>query len=221
MNLTNLNAKLRTTNPYRTQYNSFWKWKVQVEQKPGSHILDDEHRANACTELLKILPGWQTWRGTTCNYTKEFPIALAHIANFYSQIRQYSLLDFDRVPTGPLQEIWHELGRVKESSGNRRAKGDYCIIAICKPLMFLWGQTLPFDSRNRKNIRLDHSLSLTTPIPHAGRWVFSEWTTIMSDFQRELCRVPSIISILQATASNTFNSKLVVPYGRYLDNNYF
>ena len=221
MNLTNLDAKLKITNRYREQYNSFWAWKVQVEQEPGSHILDSKHRAEACKKLLNILPGWQTWRGTTCDYAKQFPIALGNIANYYRQITQYSLLDFDKVPIVPLQEIWHELGRVKEPSGNRRTKGDYCIIAVCKPLMFLWGQTLPFDSRNRDNIRDDHSLSLTIPIPRTGRWIFSEWKTIMSDFQRELCRAAEIINGLQNMTSNTFNSTLAVPYGRYLDNNYF
>lgn len=221
MNLTNLDARLKMTNRYREQYNSFWGWKLQIEQEHGNHILDNKHRADTCDKLLEILPGWQTWRGTACDYAKEFPVALNTMGNYYNQIREYSLLDFDRVPAGPLQEIWHELGRVKEPSGNRRAKGDYCIIAICKPLMFLWGQTLPFDSRNRENVRCDHSLSLTIPMPRTGRWVFSEWRTIMNDFQRELCGIPEVVSELQNVASNTFNSTVAVPYGRYLDNNYF
>lgn len=221
MNLTHLDAKLKIDNSYRRQYDSFWAWKVHVEQQPGSHILDNQHRDIACNKLLAILPGWQTWRGTTCDYDKQFPIALGNIANYYDQIRQYSLLDLNKVPTQALQEIWHELGRVKEPSGSRTKAGDYCVIAICKPLMFIWGQTLPFDSMNRKNIRRDRSLSLTIPIPLRGRWVFSEWTTIMGDFQRELSGLPQITGKMQTTASTTFNSTVAVPYGRYLDNNYF
>jgi hypothetical protein len=223
MDLTSFKAKLQSKSNmnYRSQYNSFWQWKVEVEKEPKSHILDDEHRADTCRKLLDILPGWQTWRGAKCDYQKVFPVALGNIASSYSQVRQYSLLDFDEIPTEPLEEIWHELGRVKEELGTRTARGDYFIIAICKPLMFLWGQTLAFDSRNRKGIRRDHSLSLTISIPRAVRWEFSKWKAIMSNFQSELCSKPAIISFLQQNAGKAFNSNLAIPYGRYLDIYYF
>lgn len=223
MNLQSLKTALQSNvnMTYRSQYNNFWQWKVAVEKNPGSHILDDSNRAQACKKLLDVLPSWQTWRGSPCNYEKAFPIALTNIADAYAQIRQYSLLNFNAVPTKPLQHIWSELGRVKEQSRRSRPQGDYFVIAVCKPLMFLWGQTLAFDSKNRTNIRKDASLSLTAPIPRRGRWEFSEWRATMSDFQRLLCGQSAIVTHIQQSAAVAFGSTLVIPYGRYLDIYYF
>jgi hypothetical protein len=223
MNLASFKKKIESKGymTYRSQYNSFWEWKIGVEKDGKSHILDDEHRANACSRLLDILPGWQTWRGTECDYSSVFPVALSNISGDYDQIRQYSLLNFNQIPDKPLKAIWHELGRVKEKSGIGRIRGDYFIISICKPLMFLWGQTLAFDSKTRKTIRADHSLTLTTSIPRGSRWEFSQWKAIVNDFQRELSSKLEITQFLEQKAIEVFNSNLIVPYGRYLDIYYF
>lgn len=223
MNLGKLKSKIQSRDymTYRSQYNSFWKWKIGIEKDAKSHILDDEHRADTCKKLLDILPGWQTWRGAECDYQNVFRVALSNIAGSYGQIRQYSLLNFSEIPGELLEEIWHELGRVKEKSGTRRTRGDYFIISICKPLMFLWGQTLAFDSRTRKNIRDDRSQLLTTSMPRGRRWELSQWKTMMNDFQRHLSSEPEIIRFLEQKASEVFNSNRVVPYGRYLDIYYF
>jgi hypothetical protein len=139
MNLDRFKKKMQSKDymTYRSQYNSFWQWKICVEESGKNNILDDRHRAATCRKLLDILPGWQTWRGAECDYESVFPVALSNIADCYDEIRQYSLLNFNEIPDKLLEEIWHELGRVKEEFGTRRIKGDYFIISVCKPLMFL------------------------------------------------------------------------------------
>jgi len=176
---------------------------------------------DACKRLLGILPRWQTYRGVKCNYEKGLPIALSRIFDAYNEIRRYSLLEFHQIPDATLRFIWDVLGRVKEESGKRRANQDYFIIAVCKPLMFLWGQTLAFGSINRINIRKDASLQLTNRLQRGSRWTYSQWKAVMQDFQRELLQNPEIISHCQSHSRRVFGSDSIVPYGRYLDIYYY
>ncbi|MBI2832363.1 MAG: hypothetical protein HYX79_08920 [Chloroflexi bacterium] len=212
MDLSKFESRIPSSNfmDQNSQYYHFWKWKIGIEKDGKAHILDNEHRANTCQKLLDILPGWQTWRGAKCHYRDVFPIALRNIASSYAKVRQYSLLDFNEIPEAPLKKIWHELGCVKEESGARRIKGDYCIISICKPLMFLWGQTLAFDSENRKNIRL-------VSIPRKARWEFSRWRNTMIGLQRQLLSKPEIVYFLTQKSIEVFNTNFLTPYGRCLD----
>ena len=226
MDLTSFKRKieaLRSTasSKYVKQYNDFWTWKISVEQNRHEHILDAQHLDDTCYKLLEILPRWQTYRGLKCNYEKGLPTALHQIQEAYSQIRQYSLLEFNQVPEEPLMTMWDACGRVKEIPGVTQSDLNYFIIAVCKPLMFLWGQTLAFDSINRKNIRNDHSLRLTSTLSTATRWTYSNWKTIMLDFQKELLEKPEIIEYCRQHYFSIFGSNSIIPYGRYLDIYYY
>ncbi len=206
---------------YINQYNDFWSWKISVEQHNRGHILDTVHLDDTCKKLLGILPRWQTYRGIKCNYGKRLPKALAGISDAYNEIRQHSLLEFHLIPDATLRFIWEVLGRVKEEFGDTQANQDYFIIAVCKPLMFLWGQTLAFDSINRINIRKDVSLKLTNRLHSGSRWTYSQWKCAMQDFQKELLQNPEIISHCQSHSRQAFGCDSIVPYGRYLDLYYY
>jgi hypothetical protein len=206
---------------YINQYNRFWTWKISVEKRSAHHILDSKHVNDTCKKLLEILPRWQTYRGVKCDYLKELPLALSKISDAYNEIRHFSLLNFQQIPDEPLQIIWDSLGRVKENKGTKRAHLDYFIIAVCKPLMFIWGQTLAFDSINRLNIRKDKSLEVTETIHRASRWHCLNWKTIMGDFQRELLKTPEIIKYCQIHSNQVYGTDFFVPYGRYLDLYYY
>lgn len=206
---------------YIRQYNDFWAWKIHIEQYGNSHILDAEHIDVTCQRLLDILPKWQTYRGIKCDYEKDLPIALGDISDAYSQIRQYSLLEFQEIPEGQLLFIWHALGRVKERCGIKRADSDYFLISVCKPLMFLWGQTLAFDSINRINIRNDRSFEFTHTPPSRSRWSFSCWKSVMQDLQRQLLKSQDIVDYCKSYSYEIFGSNSLVPFGRYLDLFYY
>lgn len=206
---------------YINEYNDFWTWKISVERYRHGHILDTNNIDVTCKRLLAILPGWQTYRGVKCSYEKELPIALGGISDAYNQIRQYSLLEFHQIPDEPLRFIWDALGCVKEEFGIRRANLDYFIISVCKPLMFLWGQTLAFDSINRINIRKDSSLRITNTFPSTSRWTYSCWKAVMQDFQRELLKRPEIVNYCRSHSYLVFGANSIIPYGRYLDIYYY
>jgi len=206
---------------YITQYNDFWKWKISVERHSKGHILDAEHMDYTRKRLMAILPGWQTYRGAKCSYEKELPIALGRIVDAYNEIKQYSLLEFHKVPDDLLRFVWDTLGRVKEDSGVSRTDLDYFVIAVCKPLMFLWGQTLAFDSINRININKDRSLQFTLQLLRRSRWTYSYWKSVMQDFQRELLQKPDIIDYCKSHSCRVFGSNSIIPYGRYLDLYYY
>jgi hypothetical protein len=198
-------------------YNDFWNWKIGVEIGVRGHILDDKHKDEACRRLLNILPSWQTYRGVKCNYKKWLPASLSRIADAYENVRKYSLLDLDKIPREPLELIWHELGRVKTQSGNRNAQGRYFVIAVCKPLMFIWGQTPPFDSRNRSHIIREKLYKLS----YGGRWLFDWWYLILKDFQRDLLQSPTVIHYCQSKAKQIYGSVSIIPYGRFFDIYYY
>ena len=206
---------------YIKQYNEFWVWKISVEQRSDSHILDARHVNDTCKKLVEILPRWQTYRGIKCDYEKELPLAIATISHAYNKIRQYSLLDFHQIPHESLRLIWDSLGLIKEKYGIQRPNLDYFIIAVCKPLMFIWGQTLAFDSINRINIRKDRSLEIAETPPKDSRWSYSQWETIMRDFQLELLKAPEIIDYCQSRSRQIFGTDFIVPYRRYLDLYYY
>ena len=196
---------------YDSPYNDFWKWKIEVEGNGRGNILDDNHRRDTGRKLLDILPGWQTYHGVKCDYETWLPVSLNNIANAYGQIRNCSLLDFDRISDEPLKLVWHELGRVKTESGNRTTMGEYSVIAVCKPLMFIWGQTPPFDSINRGKMYL----------PYGNSWCFEWWKEALEDLQKELFGCTAVISYCKKKATQIYKSEYVVPYGRFLDIYYY
>jgi len=130
-------------------------------------------------------------------------------------------LEFHRIPDDPLRLIWDTLGNVKEQIGFKRSDLKYFIIAVCKPLMFLWGQTLAFDSVNRRKIRKDNSLQLNNTLLATNRWTYSSWKIVMLDFQKVLLQKPEVIKYCQLHSFSVFGSNSIIPYGRYLDLFYY
>ena len=206
---------------YNSEYNGFWRWKIKVEEDGSKNILDDNHRDETYKRLLEILPGWQTYRGVECDYKTSLPVSLNNIAEAYDHIRNYSLLDLNEMNNEHLELIWHELGRVKTDSGIRRKEGDYHVISVCKPLMFIWGQTPAFDSRNRKEMMMDSSLLFTAALPRRARWQIQEWRMALEDLRKAWSKDEELINCLRDEAIRIFGSDHVIPYGRFLDIFYF
>jgi hypothetical protein len=214
MDLESFRAKLESgmvATVYGSQYNGFWGWKIEVEASGREHILDERRKNDAARKLLDILPGWQTYRGVDCDYYTWLPISLSNIAEAYNEIRDWTLLDFDKMPLEPLELIWHELGRVKTTSGKRNGLGEYYVIAVCKPLMFLWGQTPAFDSVNRDELYISHGAS----------WCFEWWVDELKDLQKKLVKDPAIVAYCRQKALGIYGPNYVVPYGRFLDIYYY
>ena len=105
---------------YNNDFNGFWKWKLRVETGNG-HILDKNHIKETYNRFYSILPRWLTYRP----YDSKICLgilreSLENISKAYDQIRSLSLLEFDQIPLDPLQLIWGELGRAKETGGETR-----------------------------------------------------------------------------------------------------
>lgn len=206
--MTKLHSPVMYTTVYEKSYNDFWEWKLGVEVNSSCHILDDEHRDSACERLLNVLPSWQTYRGVKCDYRNWLPFSLSTIANAYDSIREYDIRSFARIPLEPLEFIWHELGRVKTASGYRRERGDYHVISVCKPLMFIWGQTPPFDSINRKAMKLSS---------YGNSWDFHQWVSTLTGLSSQVIQNAALIGLCEREALRIYGSKQIVPYGRLLD----
>jgi hypothetical protein len=91
----------------------------------------------------------------------------------------------------------------------------------CKPLMFLWGQTLGFDSQNRQRIPKDHDLEFVSGAPQGRRWYFKEWIDLIHSFRRELLNAPDVVQYCQQRANIKLQSPNTVPFGRFLDLLYY
>lgn len=196
---------------YMSELDGFWRWKLATESNE-EHILDSTHRRETCRKLGSILRGWQAYRpfgSIAC--LKILQDSLATICDAYNEIRSYSLLQFDSVPIEPLELIWHELGRVKEEGGKRNKHGRYYIVSLSKHLMFLWGQTLAFDSRVRTHIPLSYR------VPRNSRWSFEEWKSVMGHFEEDLKANPEIVDAFKKESLKRYGTDSMVPYGRFLD----
>ena len=95
-----------------------------------------------------------------------------------------------------------------------RIRGAYNVIAVCKPLMLLWGQTLAFDSNVRynisgMNIRVDQHV-----------WRFDKWYDTMAAFAEYLATNEEVRGCIQRLSKNKYGEGRV-PYGRFLDIYYF
>ena len=216
----------------------FWDGKARIENDGGHHILDNLHFNQTLDKLINILPTWKTYRNAQCDWRKELPRSLKHIVESYDQIRKFSLLDFNDIPKTHLENIWNELGRVKEPEGQKRPEGDYYLIAVCKPLLFLWGQTPALDSINRKNIRnelnilsykpvssnrprLYHRVPLYPRVPSTSRWSFEDWRELMKWFQKQLNDAPDIKKYCTEEFHEWTSKNELIPWGRYLDIYYY
>lgn len=118
---------------------------MKIETGRG-HILDSEHLDETCNRLSRTLKVWQWHRPERFSgLAQKLKNALERMCDAYNQIRGCSLLEFNEIPREPLEQVWHELGSVK-TDGGKNPGGYYLVMATTKPLMFLWGQTLAFDS---------------------------------------------------------------------------
>jgi len=202
--------------PY--DFHRFWKWKIEVEAGKGN-ILDDNHRKETFNILRKALPKWKTYRPfKSAKCLKVLEVSLEKIAEAYDQIRNYELLEFSKVPAELLKLIWHELGRAKERKGVVNSEGYYYIVAVSKPLLFLWGQTLAFDSIVRSNIP---RFGIYSYLIANTRWSFETWVKTMGNFADLLHNQPDAIEVFKKEAEIKYGKDYVVPYGRFLDIYYY
>ena len=196
---------------YPYTFDEFWKWKVKTETE-NEHILDNNHREETYRKLSRTLPIWQTYRGVPgLRWRETLKKSLERMTDAYDQIRGFSLLEFSEVPDEPIKLIWHELGRVKEKDGSRKPGGWYYVIAICKPLIFLWGQTVAFDSIVRKNVPLKYK------VPKDLRWGFENWMRVMERFQQDLKQSDEVIDSFKEVSREKYGTDSIVPYGQFLD----
>jgi hypothetical protein len=197
---------------YMKDFNDFWIWKNKVESQDTS-ILYDQYFDTTFTRLYEILKGWQTYRkGKNSNPSKTLKISLKNMRNDYDQIRKYTLLNFKDISEFKLRMMWHELGRVKESEGETNESGDYYAVAVTKPLLLLWGQTLAFDTRVRRNLPRIHRVSAPD-----FRMGFSKWYGVMSSLSIELNESPEFIQEVKEKSKEIYGEFAEIPYGRFLD----
>lgn len=200
-------------------FGNFFRWKLDIENN-NEHILDDNHRGETYNRLCKILPAWKTYRPYSSDVCLR-RLRKAHeiMSDAYDNIRDYSLLEFSRVSKNSLKIIWEELGCVKEENGEKNIEGLYYIIAVCKPLMFLWGQTPAFDSYVRRNFLRD----FPTYQKHCfdNRWNFEDWWRVMKIFQEELDQNSEVANFIREESLKIFGVGSTIPYGRFLDIYYY
>lgn len=192
-------------------FGEFWKWKLRVETK-SEHILDSEHMRETHNRLSQTLKIWQWHRPESFSELAEtLKDALEKISDAYNQIRNYSLLEFDEIPDTPLELIWHELGCVKTVEG-KNPGGYYLVMSTTKPLMFLWGQTLAFDSIVRSRMPRFGVSGLGD-----NYWDFETWKKVMTKFQKDLEQHSRVLSLFKETALKEYGTDFTVPYGQFLD----
>jgi hypothetical protein len=145
----------------------------------------------------------------------ELEKALMGIQGSYDKIRRFSLLDFDLVPDKALRQIWDELGKVKPPKNG--SNGEYSVMAVTKPLMFLWGQTPAFDSQVREKMSGELKLSVLDN----DRWTFDDWHEAMEFLQEVLKKDKSFVKHLREASEKEYGINSSVPYGRFLDIYYY
>lgn len=198
---------------YAKEFDCFWKWKIQVENDPD-HILSEGRREETFERIKPILISWQAYRGSrNANTWKTLKESLRNISPAFDRIRRFSLLQFSQVPDGPLRLLWDELGRVKEPRAEKSES--YFVIAVCKPLMLLWGQTLAFDSHVRNNLPTRFNA------PHSNRWSYEQWRTVMQGLESEMNESKADVEYIGRKALERYQTNSILPYGRLLDMYYF
>jgi hypothetical protein len=202
----------RFPDDYLNDFDDMWKWKIQIESKNKS-ILDEDNIREAYNKLSTILQAWQTYRnGKNGSPIKTLGKSLQNISEDYNKIREYSLLDFESIPERPLKKIWHQLGRVKEYEGQTNEKGNYYAIAATKPLLLLWGQTLAFDCRVRRNLPRKYGISRSK-----YKLDFEKWRRTMCLISRDLNDSLTCVKVIKEMSLNRYKFTDFVPYGRFLD----
>jgi hypothetical protein len=83
---------------YKENFDYMWKWKIRIESKNTAHILEEKHIEETYHRLCAILPKWKTYRnGDNANPLETLKDSLVNISEAYSQLRTYTLLDFDSI----------------------------------------------------------------------------------------------------------------------------
>jgi len=191
-------------------FGEFWKRKLKIEES-GENILSNVHLKTTYTNLSQILKIWLWHRPYSFSKLAGRLLAsLEALQDSYNYLRNYSLLEFDKIPEKLLKFIWHEIGCVKAFEKN--TSGYYPIMATTKLLMFLWGQTLAFDSVVRKRIPKFGISGLTK-----DRWAFDTWKRIMEEFQASLQQQSRIVDHFRELSLNEYGTDAIVPYGQLLD----
>jgi hypothetical protein len=142
--------------------------------------------------------------------------SLKEISSEYDLVRKKSLLEFDKIPRNALESIWHKLGRVKEKDGSENRFSKYYVMATTKQLMFLWGQTLAFDTLIRKMMPSSKYAYIRAQ-GKENRWAFSMWYNVMSEFQERVLEMPDFIELGYKISSDEFGSDKIVPFGQFVD----
>jgi hypothetical protein len=191
-------------------FSEFWKWKLKTEGEI-QHILGASHLERTYAKLGQTLKIWQWHRPSKfSDLAPRLRSALENIRGSYDQIRKSSMLEFDRIPDAPLELIWHELGSVKEHEKNPGAY--YSAMATTKPLMFLWGQTLAFDSVVRGFMP-----KFGLPGLADSNWSYETWRKVMLGFQDMLEERPDIVECFKELSLNEYGTDSIVPYGQFID----
>lgn len=199
---------------YEEHFNKFWDWKLKTENE-STHILDDAHRDETHHKLCEMAGDYQVYRNSkNTEWKKTLSESLESLADAYNQIRRYDLLDFDNVPQESLKLIWDELGRVKEQNGEKNSDGNYYAVAVTKPLMFLWGQTLAFDSNVRGFIPF---CVIEKKILKTTKWNFETWRGAVKGSSAFLKQNTAIIDLSKKISTEKYGTDSIVPYGRFLD----
>lgn len=191
-------------------FGEFWKWKLKTENK-SEHILDAANIRETHKMISQTLKRWQWHRPYSfTELATRLKDSLERMRDSYNKIRRYSLLEFDRIPKEQLESIWHELGCVKTFKKN--LGGYYLAMATTKPLMFLWGQTLAFDSVVRKRMPRFNFCGLTNDY-----WSFETWKKVMVKWQEMLKRRPAIMELFKEISLEEYGTDSHVPYGQFID----
>lgn len=94
----------------------------------------------------------------------------------------------------------------------KNAGGYYLAMATTKPLMFLWGQTLAFDSVVREHIPRFDILGIID-----NYWSFETWKKVMVRFQEMLKLQPDVVELFKKESSIEYGTDSIVPYGQFID----
>jgi len=192
-------------------FGEFWRWKLRVETEE-SHILDAQHIKETYRRLGQTLKIWQWHRPD--RFSKlggRLKKALDEMCDAYNQIRSFSLLEFSEIPSEPMELVYDELGCVK-TSGSKRTSGYYLVMATTKPLMFLWGQTLAFDTIVRRFMPRFGMSGLS-----GDYWSFETWREVMEKTEENLKQQAGIIDLFDETSLKEYGASSIVPYGQFLD----
>lgn len=191
-------------------FHGFWSYKLKVEKQNG-HLLDDGHLNETLAKLGPILKIWKWHRPYEFDECFE-PLkkALKYISEDYDRIRKFSLLDFDKIPVKELENIWNKLALCKPQT-NYAYNGEL-VMAITKPLMFLWGQTPAFDSVVREKMPLFAIQGFRN-----CRWEFSLFSTVLKKLQNVLIENADLLAAFRKTSIEKYCTDEIIPYGQFLD----